>query len=181
MKCYEAAKANKSWTYLMHSYSIIVGQRMLNDNTSNMKQIIADFEKLSFPENQKGPATFLHLVTQGMKFYLDKDYSQAINVFKQARNMAKNMWTPVRSDLDCMVYIAKTFHSAAQPDSAIFYLNEIERIALQNGLTDYFSDIYPLLSRCYAEKGDKASADKYLLRHYEFRDSLSLHWPISQK
>lgn len=172
MRSYEMAKKDKEWSYLMNAYAALVGQRMINDNTADLKQIINDFNTLPLPKDGKGPEVFLLKVTEGMQRYVKADYEGAIQQFRQAQRLKEYMWTPLSGDLGCQVYIAKTFMAAQKPDSALNCLTAIEKSAFENKFYDICLDVYLLMSKCSLAKGDTTMADKYRLRHYELRDSL---------
>lgn len=169
---YEHAKKDKAWDYLLNAYSMLVGQRMLLDNVSGMKELVEDFESLSIPKNEKGPALFLIKVSQAMKEYASGQYDAAIASFNQARTLNECMWTPVSADVGCMLYIAKTYQKSKRPEDAVESLKEAEKIAIANDLSEYRIEIYDLLTKCLAEAGNIEESKKYKMRYFEFSDSI---------
>jgi len=172
MQVYRTAKTNRQWPYLLDAYAVLVGKHMLSDNTGELNTLLMDFNSLHLPKNSKGPEIFLLAVSDGMTKYVRKDYMGAISKFREAQKLSDHMWTPLSGSLGCQVYIAKTFLTNNQPDSALNCLTSVEKKAYDNKIFDVCLDIYPLMSKCWDAKGEKALSDCSRLRYYELRDSL---------
>lgn len=173
-KTYYLAKADtasKAVMHLYHAYSNLLNQSFVNDRLNNIETEIKDFKQL--PLLQEGPSRFLSEVSQGVQEYLYGRFPKAVACFKRADDFSNQIWIPIRGNLDCCIYLAKTFQAMNQPDSALLYLTKAENIAGGEDVGDHLVDILGLISGCYESMGNKAMADRYRMRYYALKDSLS--------
>lgn len=170
-KTYHYAKNDTTPVYLLNAYSNLINQSFVNDRVDNINDEIEDFEKMNITQNET--ARFLSEVNSGVREYVAGNYQKAVYYFKRADGLSENIWIPVRGQLDCAIYIAKTFQTMNRPDSALAYLTKAETLAGGHDVGDHLVDIYRMISDCHKAMGNRTDADSYLVRHYALKDSLS--------
>lgn len=137
-----------------------------------LRSIINEFDA-RIKKSAKNPAYELaHNLCRATLLSLDNRHEESIMSLKKLVHSADSMLMPERNIFASYFGIGREYESLGKPDSALRYMLDAEKIAFDNGYSEFLVESYKSIGDLYSKMGDTEKAMDYRLRHLELSDSL---------
>jgi len=137
-----------------------------------LRSIINEFDA-RIKKSAKNPAYELaHNLCRATLLSLDNRHEESIKSLKKLVHSADSMLIPERNIFASYVGIGREYEALGKPDSALRYMFDAEKIAFDNGYSEFLVESYKSIGDLYSKMGDKEKALDYRYRHLELSDSL---------
>lgn len=141
------------------------------DKLDMARDKLEDFENLAIPQDDHYYYVLNH--RNGMLSILNGKYRDAVEHFEHSLEYVSDSLFLFPRYLFASNYnIGKAYFLMHDYDSAIAYIKESEKIALENGLLDMLLEAYKTLSAYYEKAGDEKNAMDYKYRYLHVNDSV---------
>ena len=116
--------------------------------------------------------TFNNIVYTLLNKIDNSQYDQALALLDSSLDRFDYSGDNIRCKYLLLLIKAKIFFLMQQYDACITTMHDLERLAMENDLTDSRLEIYRLLSDYLAHAGDSTSAYEYKIKHLVLKDSI---------
>lgn len=167
-EAFRAAIAEKSWSTVLIAYAHLLSNGIAD--SSDLRSVRREFSSLRPP---KMPLlTYVRLLDKGYASYQEKNYNQALRLFRQAAGHADSPDTPERYKAEALMMGLKVLEETRRYDAAIDLCHELIATLRGKHADDLLSAVYANLYYFHTKKGDKPSARESLFAYYAINDTL---------
>ncbi len=174
LKSFNKAMEQNSTNAILASITNLLTLSMFYGNLEHLREPIERFQALKLPDAYAKDAASINMLIKAAQFYADHDYEHAMQYFTSlAHEDSVTDSESARRRIMINNHRIHTLDALDRRNDAIAILYENEKLATEYGLKDVIFHTYKDLSSLYSDQGDTAMADKYLIKYYTEKDSMS--------
>jgi len=140
--------------------------------SDTLRHIINEFDARIKKSSKNSAYELAHNLCRATLMSLDNRHEEAVKLLKKLVHSADSMLIPERNIFASYVGISREYELLDRPDSSLKYMLDAEKIAFDNGYSEFLIESYKKIGNLYSKMGDGAKALEYRYRHLELSDSL---------